>query len=71
MWRAVLAVGYGFQIEVTYRALKAGFRVAEVPIVFPDREHGESKMSMKIFWEGVTSVWKLRLGVTGAKKPRG
>ncbi|MEM6290840.1 MAG: polyprenol monophosphomannose synthase [Myxococcota bacterium] len=58
----ILTVGYGFQIEVTYRILKAGFSVQEVPIIFPDRERGDSKMSMRIFWEGVTSVWKLRLG---------
>jgi len=56
----ILTVGYGFQIEVTYRALEAGFNVAEVPIIFPDRERGESKMSMRIFWEGFTSVWRLR-----------
>lgn len=56
----VFTVGYGFQIEVTYRALALGFEVVEVPIVFPDRVRGASKMSMRIFWEGVTSVWKLR-----------
>jgi dolichol-phosphate mannosyltransferase len=59
----IMTVGYGFQIEVTYRALKQGFKVAEVPIVFPDRERGDSKMSGRIFLEGVTSVWKLRLGL--------
>ena len=56
----VFTVGYGFQIEMTYRAVQAGFSVVEVPIVFPDRERGRSKMSLRIFWEGVTSVWKLR-----------
>lgn len=64
----VMTVGYGFQIEVTYRALAMGFSVEEVPIVFPDRQRGQSKMSMRIFWEGVTSVWKLRLG--GGRKRR-
>lgn len=58
----VFTVGYGFQIEMTYRTLRAGFEVVEVPIVFPDRERGVSKMSLKIFWEGLTSVWKLRSG---------
>jgi len=53
--------GYGFQIEMTYRALAAGFDVREVPIVFPDRKYGASKMSMKIFFEGASSVWKLRM----------
>ena len=58
--REVFTVGYGFQIEMTYRALCQGFEVVEVPIIFPDRVAGSSKMSMRIFWEGVTSVWKLR-----------
>src|SRR5438067_162826 len=44
----VKADGYGFQIEVTYRALRAGFRVVEVPIVFADRHAGTSKMSPHI-----------------------
>jgi dolichol-phosphate mannosyltransferase len=58
---AVSAHGYGFQIEMTYRALKQGFRVEEVPIVFVDRRVGQSKMSKKIFLEALTLVWKLRL----------
>lgn len=57
---AIHTVGYGFQIEVTFRSLLAGSNVVEVPIIFPDRVRGVSKMSMKIFWEGATSVWKLR-----------
>lgn len=57
---AVQTKGYGFQIEMTFRALSAGFEVREVPIVFPDRQHGTSKMSMKIFLEGASSVWRLR-----------
>lgn len=52
--------GYGFQVEMKYRALVAGFRVVEHPIVFPDRQRGESKMSMRIFFEGARSVWWLR-----------
>jgi dolichol-phosphate mannosyltransferase len=58
---SVNAQGYGFQIEMTYRALKHGFRVIEVPIVFVDRRVGQSKMSKKIFLEALTLVWKLRL----------
>ena len=50
--------GYGFQIEVTYRALRAGFRVAEVPIVFRDRRVGSSKMSARI---AVEAFWKVPL----------
>jgi dolichol-phosphate mannosyltransferase len=53
--------GYSFQIEMTYRALRKGMRVKEVPIVFVDRTAGRSKMSPKIFLEAVGMVWKLRL----------
>jgi dolichol-phosphate mannosyltransferase len=59
---AVSAQGYGFQIEMTFRAIKLGFNVVEVPIVFVDRRVGQSKMSKKIFVEALTLVWKLRLG---------
>ena len=52
--------GYSFQIETTYRALRRGLRVAEVPIVFFDRRAGHSKMSRAIFLEAVVMVWKLR-----------
>jgi len=62
---AVSAQGYGFQIEMTYRAVRHGFRVEEVPIVFVDRRVGQSKMSKKIFLEALTLVWKLRLGDAG------
>jgi dolichol-phosphate mannosyltransferase len=58
---AVRSNGYAFQIELTYRTLKKGFRVKEIPIVFEDRRVGQSKMSRKIFLEGLTMVWKLRL----------
>ena len=57
------ASGYGFQIEMKYRAIKAGFRVLETPIVFVDREVGTSKMSSGIFVEALGLVWKLRLGI--------
>lgn len=59
------SVGYCFQIELTWRAIRSGFRIGEVPIVFPDRTAGVSKMSMAIAWEGVVGVWKMRLGFTG------
>ena len=58
---AVTSKGYAFQIELTYRALRAGFRVVEVPIVFVDRTHGKSKMSRTIFLEAVARVPLLRL----------
>jgi dolichol-phosphate mannosyltransferase len=60
---AVKSTGYAFQIELTYRALKAGFKVKEIPIIFEDRRVGQSKMSRKIFLEALTMVWKLRLTV--------
>ncbi len=57
---SVKSNGYSFQIELTYRAIRRGLRVAEVPIVFVDRRAGQSKMSRKIFLEAVGMVWKLR-----------
>jgi dolichol-phosphate mannosyltransferase len=57
----VTSRGYAFQIEVTYRALRAGFRVAEVPIRFVDREAGHSKMSRAIVLEAIWKVPLLRL----------
>jgi dolichol-phosphate mannosyltransferase len=52
--------GYAFQIEMSMRAWKKGFRIAEIPIVFVDRTVGESKMSKRIVREAVWKVWKLR-----------
>ena len=60
---AIQQVGYGFQIELTWRTHQAGFRVGQVPIVFPDRTAGQSKMSSSIFMEAALGVWKLRLGL--------
>jgi dolichol-phosphate mannosyltransferase len=56
----VQADGYGFQIEMTYRALRAGFRVREVPIVFHERRAGASKMDARIAAEAVWKVPALR-----------
>lgn len=66
--RALLAInpselrsnGYSFQVETTYRALRAGLRVVELPIVFVDRRAGRSKMSRRIFAEAILEVWRLR-----------
>jgi dolichol-phosphate mannosyltransferase len=52
--------GYAFQIELTYRAIRRGFTVVEVPIVFTDRTAGQSKMSRAIFLEAVRKVPQLR-----------
>jgi len=57
---AIAARGYGFQIEGTYRALRAGFRVVEIPIVFADRRVGESKMNGTIVVEAMRQVPVLR-----------
>lgn len=59
--------GYSFQIEMTYRALRRGLKVVEVPIVFVDRRAGESKMSRRIFAEAIGMVWKLRLDAARGK----
>jgi dolichol-phosphate mannosyltransferase len=58
---AVTTNGYGFQIELTYRALRKGFRVVELPITFVDREVGHSKMSRTIVLEAIWKVPVLRL----------
>jgi dolichol-phosphate mannosyltransferase len=58
--------GYSFQIEMTFRTLRLGFHVQEVPIVFVDRRVGQSKMSRSIFAEAIWMVWGLRL----ARLPR-
>ena len=57
---AVRTKGYAFQIEMTYRALRAGFNAVEVPIVFTDRELGGSKMSRGIVLEAIARVPALR-----------
>src|SRR5262249_54959381 len=54
--------GYGFQIEMTYRALRNGARLVEVPIQFEERRAGQSKMSRAIFWEALGVPWRLRFG---------
>ncbi len=59
----ISSTGYVFQIELKYRVHRLGLSIAEVPIVFPDRVAGESKMSPQIAREAVTQVWKLRLRI--------
>ncbi len=53
--------GYGFQIEMSYRAWQKGFRLQEVPIVFVDRVEGQSKMNKTIVREAVWMVWWIRI----------
>ncbi|GIV96190.1 MAG: dolichyl-phosphate beta-D-mannosyltransferase [Herpetosiphonaceae bacterium] len=59
---AVRSNGYAFQIEMAYRTHRSGFTLGEIPIIFPDRRVGRSKMSRKIVIEALINVWKLRLG---------
>ena len=59
---SVRSQGYAFQVELTYRAVRAGFKVVEVPIVFKDRELGQSKMSWRIAAEAMWLVPRLRFG---------
>ena len=58
---AVRSNGYSFQIEMSFRAHRKGFRIKEIPIVFTDRTEGDSKMSGSIIREAVWMVWRLRL----------
>jgi len=53
--------GYAFQIEMSFKCWRKGFRIHEIPIVFVDRRAGVSKMSRRIIWEAVWMVWRLRL----------
>ncbi|CAN5867755.1 polyprenol monophosphomannose synthase [soil metagenome] len=53
--------GYSFQIEMSFRAWKKGFRLVEIPIVFTDRADGQSKMNKRIVREAIWMVWWLRL----------
>jgi len=64
---AIHSKGYAFQIETTYRALRAGFRVVEVPITFVDREAGGSKMSKAIVAEAIWKVPLLRLAAVAGR----
>jgi dolichol-phosphate mannosyltransferase len=63
--------GYAFQVELTDRAVQAGFRVVELPIVFRDRQHGHSKMSWRIAGEAALLVPQLRLARTSGRRRRG
>ncbi len=56
------AGGYAFQIETKYQVQKLGYKIVEFPIIFPDREIGDTKLTKKIITEAFTMVWKLRFG---------
>lgn len=56
----IISKGYSFQIEMKYKAYEAGCAIKEIPIIFPDRKFGESKMSKGIFMEALKAVWRIR-----------
>ncbi|MBA3441820.1 MAG: polyprenol monophosphomannose synthase [Pyrinomonadaceae bacterium] len=58
---AVFSNGYLFQIEMTFRAYKKGFKVVEIPIIFIERNLGRSKMSWAVIWEAIWGVLRLKL----------
>ncbi|KAA3608504.1 MAG: polyprenol monophosphomannose synthase [Calditrichaeota bacterium] len=60
--------GYAFQIELSFKAWKNGFRLKEIPIIFIDRVAGVSKLSKSIMWEAIFLVWKLRFSSLFGKK---
>jgi hypothetical protein len=60
--------GFGFQVEMNYLCRRAGLHLVEVPIVFPDRTAGRSKMSLRITMEAALLVWRLRRGATSSQR---
>ena len=58
--KSVRSNGYSFQVEMTFRAQIAGFRIVEVPIIFVERRAGQSKMSKRVIWESMWMPLKLR-----------
>lgn len=56
----IISDGYSFQIEMNFRTWCNNFRIKEIPIIFTDRRSGHSKMSKKIVWEAIFTVWKLK-----------
>jgi len=65
---AIGSNGYAFQVEMNYRCHQAGFGLHEIPIVFPDRVAGQSKMSQQIVWEAAAMVLRLRLAPNPYKR---
>ena len=59
---AVKTNGYSFLIELKYRAMRAGFSIGEIPIIFVDRRRGTSKITRREIYASILTVWKLRLG---------
>jgi dolichol-phosphate mannosyltransferase len=62
--------GYAFQIGMKFMAYKCGFKIAEVPVIFVNRELGTSKMDSSIFGEAILGVIKLKVGSWFRKYPQ-
>ena len=59
----IISQGYSFQIEMKYKAYRAGCSIMEIPILFTDRKKGKSKMSKRIFFEALINIWKIRQSI--------
>jgi putative flippase GtrA len=59
----IISNGYSFQVEMKYRSFCAGCSIKEIPIIFPDRKYGKSKMSKEIFLEAAINIWKIKKDV--------
>jgi dolichol-phosphate mannosyltransferase len=66
---SIHSTGYGFQVELNYLCFKAGLRIVEYPIIFPDRVAGQSKMSGSIIREAALMVWRLKLNTPTGIQP--
>jgi dolichol-phosphate mannosyltransferase len=67
---AVRSNGYSFQIEMTHRLWREGYKIVEVPIIFTDRTNGESKITRKIVYEAIGLVWRLWIQNGLRRSPR-
>ena len=56
----IICIGYGFQIEMKYRAFKAGSKITEIPIIFEERNYGKSKMSIGILFEALIKIFRIK-----------
>lgn len=61
----VMSDGYAFMVEMTYRAVRSGLKVGEVPICFTERRAGASKMGRRVIWESAVMPWRLRASMSG------
>jgi putative flippase GtrA len=62
----IISKGYSFQVEMKYKAYYSGCTIKEIPIIFPDRKYGSSKMSKGIFFEALVNIWKIKKNTGGS-----